>query len=112
MMTTENHVLVEIGVQGLTLRKEVPDAWSGGNPIFHAMEARKVADKVVEELDALIASHYGDIRARRDESELGPLESKNIRIQQDLWDKAMKKATDEGTNVSSVVRRLLKEWAA
>lgn len=105
MTLIQNHVIVEVSVQGLTLRKEVPDAWSGGNPVFHAKEARQVMDKTVGEVDALIAAHYGDIRGR----ELGQetMEVKNIRVPSELWRKAMGKAVAEGTNVSAVLRDAL-----
>lgn len=107
----ENHVIVEVGVQGLTIRKEVPDAWSGGNPIFHAKEARQVMDKVVEEVDALIAAHYGDIRARELKNNETNLEAKNVRFNPNVWQKADAKAKAEGTNISAVLRRLLADWA-
>ena len=105
MAILPNNVSIEISVQGLTLRKEVPDAWSGGNPLFHAKEARQVLDKVVGELDALIASHYGDIRGREFGQET--MEVKNIRVPSDLWRKAMGRAASEGTNVSAVLRDAL-----
>ncbi len=107
----ENHVIIEVGVQGLTIRKEVPAAWSGGNPIYHAKEARQVLDKVTEEIDALIVSHYGDIRDR-EFNKAERLEAKNVRFDPEVWDKADAKAKAEGTNLSAVLRRLLAGWAA
>jgi len=107
----QNHVIIEVGVQGLTIRKEVPEAWSGGNPIFHAKEARAVLDKTVEEVDALIASHYGDIRSS-DSHRPEQLEAKNVRYDVEVWAKADAKAKDMGTNISAVLRRLLSDWAA
>lgn len=108
-MRLENHVIMEVGVQGLTIRKEVPDAWSGGNPVFHAKEARKVIDKVADELDALIVSHYGDIRGREFNS-AERLEAKNVRFDLEVWTKADAKAKAEGTNISAVLRKLLAGW--
>jgi hypothetical protein len=110
-MRLENHVILEVEVQGLTIRKEVPDAWSGGNPIWHAKEARKVIDKVADEVDSLIASHYGDIRGREMGAGDGNLEAKNVRFNPDVWEKANAKAKAEGTNLSAVLRRLLADWA-
>lgn len=108
----QNHVIVEVGVQGLTIRKEVPDAWSGGNPVFHAKEARKVIDKTVEEVDALIAAHYGDIRGREMGASDGNLEAKNVRFNPDVWAEADAKAKAQGTNISAVLRKLLAGWVA
>ena len=110
-MLMENHVIIEVGVQGLTIRKEVPDAWSGGNPVYHAKEARKVIDKVVDELDALIVSHYGDIRGR-EFNRSDRLEAKNVRFDPDVWEAASLKATKEGTDISKVLRKLLADWAS
>lgn len=106
----ENHVILEVEVQGLTIRKEVPDAWSGGNPTFHAKEARQVIDKVVDEVDALIASHYGDIRGREFGGSSTALEAKNVRFNPDVWASADAKAKAEGTNISAVLRKLLAGW--
>ena len=111
-MRMENHVIMEVGVQGLTIRKEVPDAWSGGNPVFHAKEARQVIDKVADELDALIVSHYGDIRGREFGNRDGKLEAKNVRFNPEVWEKANAKAAAQGTNISAVLRKLLADWAA
>lgn len=109
-MRLENHVIIEVGVQGLTIRKEVPDAWSGGNPAFHAKEARKVIDKVVAEVDALIVSHYGDIRGREFGGGDSNLEAKNVRFDPEVWEEASAKAKAQGTNISVVLRRLLADW--
>ena len=106
----ENHVIIEVGVQGLTIRKEVPHAWSGGNPAFHAKEARKVIDKVVDEVDAMIAGHFGDIRGR-EFGDGGTLEAKNVRFNSEVWAKADARAKAEGTNISAVLRSLLANWA-
>jgi hypothetical protein len=111
MAIMQNHVIIEVGVQGLTIRKEVPDAWSGGNPVYHAKEARQVLDKTVDEVDALIVAHYGDIRGR-EFNKAERLEAKNIRVDPEVWAKADAKAKAEGTNTSAVIRRLLANWAA
>jgi macrodomain Ter protein organizer (MatP/YcbG family) len=107
----ENHVMMEVAVQGLTLRKEVPDAWSGGNPLYHAKEARKVIDQVADEIDALIVSRYGDIRGR-EFNRTERLEAKNVRFDPAVWNKADAKAKAEGTNLSAVLRQLLEEWVS
>ncbi|GAA1337077.1 hypothetical protein [Arthrobacter roseus] len=108
MTRIENHIIIEVSAQGLTLRKEVPDAWSGGNPLFHAKEARSVLDQVVAEMDALVAAHYGDIREREVDQE--SMESKNVRIPPRLWQNAMDKAALENTNVSEVIRKALTRY--
>jgi predicted HicB family RNase H-like nuclease len=35
---------------------------------------------------------------------------RNVRVPDELWDAALARAEDEGTNVSEVVRELLQEW--
>ena len=60
----QRSITIEVVVDGLTIRKELPAAWSGGNPIYHAKEFRPVADRLVQEVDDILSKHFGDIRGR------------------------------------------------